>query len=173
MLTKLKKEFNYSVLHIAGREYRVRYSLNALLCLEVMYKPLNEILKIDFIAWTTEDVLQLAHAAMCDMPWNKKIVNSDSHDRFMYVRPTMFELGQKVKLKDIPILAAEIMNALLESLPEQTETDENPSRVTDERHQRESFLETNGVTENDFWNSTLREISEKIEVYEEVKGYKE
>ena len=56
---------NKSVIHINGREYFVRYSLNALLCLEVMYKPLSEILQTSFAQWTIEDVLQLARAAMC------------------------------------------------------------------------------------------------------------
>ena len=37
MLKNIDK--HYSIIHIAGREYRIRYSLNALLCLEILYKP--------------------------------------------------------------------------------------------------------------------------------------
>lgn len=55
----------YSTIHIAGREYRARYSLNALLCLEMTYKPLDEILATPYPRWTLDDVIQLAHAAMC------------------------------------------------------------------------------------------------------------
>ena len=55
MLKNLTKQ--YSVIHIAGKEYRVRYSLNALLCLEMTYKPLNEILAIPYREWGMEDVI--------------------------------------------------------------------------------------------------------------------
>ena len=66
----------YSTIHIADREYHVRYSLNALLCLEMTYKPLSEILQTEWQEWSIEDVLQLSHAAMCGRPCNRKAVNA-------------------------------------------------------------------------------------------------
>ena len=66
MLKYLEKQC--SIIHIAGREYKVRYSLNCLLCLEMTYKPLSEILKVEYENWNIEDVLQLTRAAMCDLP---------------------------------------------------------------------------------------------------------
>ena len=63
-----------SIIHIAGREYRIRYSLNALLCLEIEFRPLDDILRTEWYLWDIDTVLHLLHAAMCDMPWNKKAV---------------------------------------------------------------------------------------------------
>ena len=81
---------HYSVIHISGREYHIRYSLNALLCLEMTYKPLSELLKVPYMDWSIEDVLQLAHAAMCSLPENRKAVTFRDFD---YVEPTLAELG--------------------------------------------------------------------------------
>ena len=36
-----------SVIHIAGKEFKIRYTLNALLYLEMQYKPIGEILTIE------------------------------------------------------------------------------------------------------------------------------
>ena len=99
MLKDLIKK--HSIIHIAGREYRVRYSLNALLCLEMLYKPLDDILKTPFPQWSVEDVVQLAHAAMCCLPKNFKSVNRRD---FENIRPTVAELGELISIEDLPVL---------------------------------------------------------------------
>ena len=53
-----------SVIHIRGKEYRTKFSLNCLLCLERMYKALPELLEVDYDKWSVEDVLQLTRAAL-------------------------------------------------------------------------------------------------------------
>ena len=93
----------YSVIHIAGREYPVRYSLNALLCLEMMYKPLSDILKEDFKSWSTDTILQLCRAALCSCSWNKRTVGR----RDLTLLATLYDTGCRVselinlKVKDI------------------------------------------------------------------------
>ena len=103
MLKNIDK--HYSIIHIAGREY-------ALLCLEILYKPLDEILKTDFRSWGIDDVIQLVHAAMCSVSKNFKAVNRRD---FEYVRPTVAELGELINTSDLPLLRREIIDAVLDS----------------------------------------------------------
>ena len=114
-----------SMIHIAGREYFVRYSLNALLCLEVMYKPLSEILQTPFAQWTTEDVLQLTRAAMCSLPENRKAVDNRE---FEAVEPSLSELGELIQPQDLPLLRVELMTAIIDAMPSpnQEEPTETP-----------------------------------------------
>lgn len=68
----------------------MRYSLNALLCLEMTYKPLDDILAVDFKKWEMDTVLHLAHAAMCSLQKNRKaVIRRD----FEHVRPDLHALG--------------------------------------------------------------------------------
>lgn len=170
MLKHLEKQ--YSIIHIAGREYKVRYSLNCLLCLEMTYKPLSEILKVEYENWNIEDVLQLARAAMCDLPENYKAVNRRD---FEQVRPTLSELGEIVEMRDLPLLRLEIINAIINSMPQtdRTETVQDNAEAINEGHLRAMYCDVIGLPERQFWRSNYREISNKIDCYLEVKGLKE
>lgn len=170
MLKYLEKQ--YSIIHIAGREYKVRYSLNCLLCLEVMYKPLSEILKVPYTDWTAEDVLQLTRAAMCDLPRNYKAVNRRD---FENVRPTLSELGKSVEMQDLPLLRLEIINAIINSMPQTdgSETAEDDPQAANEGHLRAMYCDVIGLPERRFWRSNHREINDRINCYLEVKGLKE
>ena len=161
-----------SVIHIAGREYRVRYSLNALLCLEMEFKPLEEILKTDWYEWDNDTVIHLLHGAMCDMPWNRKAV---IHRSFSRVKPDIFELGGMIKAADLPALRLEIADALLLSLPDNTEGDnsENSSQSADEGHLRAIAVDIMGMSEKEFWSSTHRQLHDRIDKYFESKGLKD
>lgn len=169
MLKNIDRQF--SKIHIAGREYRVRYSLNALLCLEMMYKPLDEILKTDFQSWDIETVLQLCRAGMCALPENRKAVEMRFFDA---VEPTLSELGELVRIEDLPLLRLEIVSAVLSSMPQPREqSEEKSTKAMHEGHQRAMFVDVMGRSESDFWNSTNREIFDRIDCYLEVKGEKE
>ncbi len=168
MLKQLEKQ--YSIIHIAGREYRVRYSLNCLLCLEMMYKPLNVILQTNYTKWSIEDVLQLARAAMCDLPRNYKAVNRRD---FENVRPTLSELGKKILPQGLPLLKLEIINAILGAMPDKQENTETVTTVTDEGHLRAMCCDIIGLPEGWFWSSTHKEIAERIDYYLEAKGVKD
>lgn len=161
---------NYSTIHIANREYHVRYSLNALLCLEMTYKPLSDILQTEWQNWSIEDVLQLCHAAMCDRPCNKKSVNARN---FQAVKPTLAELGELIGMKELPSLRLEIISAIINSMPESS-PDENPSeKSANEGHQRAVYVDIMGRPEQEYWNSTNREITDRINYYLEAKGLKD
>ena len=160
----------YSVLHIAGREYRVRYSLNALLCLEIMYKPLSDILKTAWVDWTAEDVLQLIRAALCSCPWNWKAVSRRDFDA---VSPTLSELGELIQMQDLPALRVELIAAILDAMPKPSGNEKNPTKAFHEGHQRALFCDIMGRSEREYWSSTNREIADKIDCYLEVKGEKE
>ena len=162
---------NNSVIHIEGKEYRVRYSLNCLLYLEIKYKPLDEMFKNDFINWNIEDILQLARAAMCDMPWNRKAVNNRDFDN---IKPTLQELGHKIRKQDLSKLKSEIIEAILNSMPDAEFEDKDfPEKMTNEGHQRAMFVDIMGKSEKEFWNSNHKEISERINFFLETKGLKE
>lgn len=160
-----------SVIHIAGREYRVRYSLNALLCLETEFMPLEKVLETPWYQWDHDAVLHLLHAAMCDMPWNRKAVIRRSFDR---VRPDLFRLGQSIEAADLPALRAEIADALLKAMPDvQDHSDEKQESAADEGHMRAICVDIMGMSEGQFWNSSYKDLHERIDKYFEAKGLKE
>ena len=148
----------------------MRYSLNCLLCLELTYKPLSEILQTEWQEWSIEDVLQLCHAAMCDMPWNRKAVNARN---FHAVKPTLAELGELITMKELPSLRLEIISAIINSMPESS-PDEKPSeKSANEGHQRAVYVDIMGRPEQEYWNSTNKEITSRINFYLEAKGLKD
>ena len=161
---------NYSTIHFAGREYHVRYSLNALLCLEMTYKPLSDILQTEWQNWSIEDILQLCHAGMCDRLCNKKYVNARN---FQAVKPTLAELGEIITMKELPSLRLEIISAIINSMPESS-PDEKPSdKSANEGHQRAVYVDIMGRPEGEYWSSTNREITDRINYYLEAKGLKD
>lgn len=161
----------FCAIHIAGRKYRVRFSLNALRCLEE-YKPLSEILKTPYRKWSIDDVLHLAHASMCCLPKNFKAVNRRDFDN---VHPTVQELGELVEAQDLPLLRRELIEAIAESLPKNTgaENADKPKRAMHEGHQKAMFVDVIGRSEREYWSSTEREVAEVIDCYMEVNGMKE
>lgn len=160
---------NYSVIHIAGREYRVRYSLNALLCLESCYKPIEDILKTSSDRWGIEDILQLVRAALCDLPENKKAVISRDWKR---IKPDIAELGKKIDIKDFGILKDEILNALTNSFPKPV-IGETGSGDINYMHMRCLYCDVMHRPDAEYWASNLKEIKERTDAYLEVKGLKE
>lgn len=162
---------HYSVLHIAGRELQVRFSLNALLCLEMTYKPLDEILKTDFSKWDIDTVLQLCRAGSCSLPENRKAVE---HRDFEFVRPTLADLGELIRVEDLPLLRLELITAVVQSMPEPCpQGAEKPVKAFHEGHQRAMYVDVMHRPEREFWSSTNREIAERIDCYLEVTGKKE
>lgn len=167
MLRDIEKR--YSIIHIAGREYRIRYSLNCLSYLEHEHKPLTEIISVRPEDWTIEDVLRLTHAAMCSMPWNRRAVNRREYDR---IKPTIAELGELIQPQDFPLLKTEIINAIVDSMPENRGSTSEPQPVR-ESIVRAMYVDVIGRPEPEFWNSTYREIVDRTDAYMEAKGLKE
>lgn len=168
MLSDLEKK--ESVIHIAGREYRIRYSLNCLLCLEKIYIPIEKILETDFYKWDIDTIIHLVHAAMCDMPWNRKAVNRRDFDR---INPTLQQLGEKINAADLPALRAELADALINSLPDKDEYENKSASSADEGHLKAFAVDVIGIPEKEFWNSNYRELDYRLNKYLEVKGMKE
>lgn len=167
-LSNLEKK--YSIIHIAGREYRARYSLNALLCLEHCYKPIEEILRIPAMEWNTEDVLQLVRAALCDLPKNRKAVIRRDWE---HIKPDIAELGEKIDLRDLITLKGEIINALANSFPEPVIGEESSGGSMNYMHMRALYCDVMHRSDGEFWTSNLKEIKERTDSYLEVKGLKE
>ena len=165
-------EHNYSVVHVAGREYRVRYSLNALLCLEMTCKPIYDILEIDYREWDIETVLQLLRAAMCDLPENREAVCRRDWDMIV---PDIATLGAELRAQDLTHIRAEIMDAILASLPAQADEEQQSSGAgeADEGHLYALAVRVVGMSEDEFWDSSYRELYTGIDKYMEVKGLKE
>lgn len=168
MLNDLEK--HYSVIHIAGREYRGRYSLNALLCLEQCYKPINKILEISVDSWDIECVLQLIRAFLCDNEENRKaVIRRDWNN----VKPSLFELGQMIDIKDFRLLKLEIIDAITNSFPAPVIGARKSTEEFDYQAIRSIYCDIMNRSEKDFWTSNLKEILQRTEKYFEVKGLKE
>ena len=161
---------SYSVIHIAGREYRVRYSLNALLCLECTYKPIEEILKTPAEKWDIECILQLVRAGLCDLPRNKKAIIRRDWDN---IRPTIDELGRSIAIQDFMVLRNEIIDALTNSFPEPVIGEKSGNSEINYANMRSMYCDIMHMSDSDFWTSNLKEIQERTDSYMEVKGLKE
>ena len=170
MLREIDRQ--YSIIHIADREYRVRYSLDALLCLETLYKPIEEITAVKPENWSAEDILQLARAAMCSLPENQIYVRNREFEK---VRPSVLELAVKVNLNDLSLMTAEIVQALAIAFPEPEKAVKNSETqyFSGIGHTRAVYCDIMGRSDIDFWTSTHKEIAERINYYLEAKGLKE
>lgn len=162
-------EKDYSIIHIAGREYQVRYSLNTLFCLEKCHKPIGEILKIPLTKWDIECILQLVKAGICDNPKNRKqVIKRDWNN----IKPNIEELGRKIDIKDFRTLKREIIDALINYLPQAVygarKSDEDVNYIA----VRSIYCDVMGRPEKEFWTSNLKEIQQRTEKYFEVKGLK-
>lgn len=158
-----------STINIGGREYRVRFSLNALLCLERQYRPLSEILRADADKWDWETVIQLAYAAMADMPWNRKAVSRRSFDR---LRPSAEDINRELEPQDLNRLRYELAAAVNNSLPPINEGSSDDGTATDEGHYYVLARYIVGMSEAEYWQSNYRRIDYITTRYLEAKGYK-
>ena len=167
MLRDLVKQYN--ILHLGKREYNIRFSLNALLCLEMNYKPLYEILKTDWQNWSIEDVLQLCHASMCDRSCNRKNVNSRN---FQAVKPTLAELGALIDVSQLERLKLELITAISDSMPKSQSNDRQEENPLAELQLRAFYCDIMGRSESELFSSTYKEINDRTENYLIAKGLK-
>jgi len=167
MLRDLVKQYN--ILHLGNREYHIRFSLNVLLCLEMTYKPLSEILKTDWQNWSIEDILQLCHAGMCDRSCNKKAVNARN---FQAVKPTLAELGALIDVSQLERLKFELITAISDSMPNVQTTQKQPENPLAELQLRAFYCDIMGRSEKELFNSTYKEISDRTDNYLIAKGLK-
>ncbi len=147
----------------------MRFSLNCLLCLELTYKPLSEIIQTDWQSWNIEDVLRLCHAAMCDMPWNRKAVNARDFER---VKPTLAEIGQSIDISQLSRLKLELVTAISDSMPKVQSTQKQPENPLAELQLRAFYCDIMGRSEKELFESTYKEINDRTENYLIAKGLK-
>ena len=147
----------------------MRFSLNALLCLELTYKPLSEIIQTDWQSWNIEDVLRLCHAAMCDMPWNRKAVNARDFER---VKPTLAEIGQSIDISQLSRLKLELVTAIADSMPKVQTTQQQLENPLAELQLRAFYCDIMGRSEKELFESTYKEINDRTENYLIAKGLK-
>ena len=84
-------------------------------------------------------------------------------------------MGELIQPQDLPLLRVELMSAILDAMPADTnaEPTETPAKAFHEGHQRALFCDVMGRSEREYWDSTNREIAQRIDCYLEVKGEKE
>lgn len=147
----------------------MRFSLNALLCLEVAYKPLAEILKTDWQKWSIDDVLHLCNACMCDLRQNRKAVNERD---FGNIKPTLAELGAVIDISELPMLKLELISAIIDSMPSVQGNSKQPENPLAELQLRAFYCDIMGRSEKELFESTYKEINERTENYLVAKGLK-
>lgn len=157
--------------HTALRDYRVRYSLNSFLYMEIMHKPIDKLLEERPDNWEIDDILHLLRAGLCHLPENDKAVSDRA---FEFVAPTIAQLSEAVAVTDLPLLRYELANAILEAFPKCSGSGENtqPDAHRDE-HLRTLFVDIIGRSEEEFWRSSYDEIIRRSESWLEAKGLKE
>lgn len=171
MISRLMKKA--SIVHIAGKEFKIRFSLNALLYLEVEYKTMKDILAVEYSKWSISDCLQLLRAGFCDLPENREAVSDRD---FSAVRPSLAELGAAIDINDLITLRQELMLAVSDAFSpaKPSITNDNEHRYyTGYGHLRAFYVDILGRPEEEFWSSTKKEIDERIDWYLETKGEKE
>ena len=160
----------YSIIHIAGKKYRIRYTLNTLLYLEQCYKPIYQLIE-NLDAWNINDTLHLAAAAMCSLPWNKKAVIQQDWEN---IKPNIFELGETIESRDLRTLNAEIMHAISQSFPPPIVGKKTSGQKDiDGLRLRAVYVDSMGRPLKELLDSTLGEVTQRIEAYNEANGYKE
>ncbi len=159
-------------IHIAGREYSVKLSQDALLYTETFVGPLEEVFEAQ--TWSRADIIQLCMALFCSLPSNRIAVRQRRWDK---LRPSAAELDELIEERDLPLLSAEILRTALASLPASVSDEEADKdkavNVMTEGHMRALYVDVLRRPEAEFWQSTKKEIIDRIDCYLEVKGLKQ
>lgn len=168
MLTDLLKTF--TLVFLGGEEYKLRYSINSELCLEMTYKPLRDILSTPFPQWTDEDILQLLRAGFCDLPENRGAVN---HRQWDGVQPDLQTLGTLLRPEDRTAVVLSILEAVAASFPEKK--DDAPSSDSDDQDEGDLYAYCRyklGMSDEEFFGYSEKELAYRIERYSRITaGY--
>ena len=156
---------NFVPVTIGGEEFRLRYSLNSELCLEVMYIPLRDILQKPFDDWTNEDILQLLRAGFCDLPENRSAVNSRD---FGGVQPDLATLGAVMRREDRISVIMSILDAISASFPSASEDAGEAPADQDEGDLYAFCVYKMGMSPEEFWGHTERELQYHMERYARI-----
>lgn len=168
MLKDLIKTF--TPVFLGGEEYKMRYSINSELCLEMTYKPLRDILSTPFPQWTDEDILQLLRAGFCDLSRNRTAVNRRHWDG---VQPDLHTLGIILRPEDKTAAALSILEAVAASFPEAK--DEAPEDAPADQDEGDLYAFCRykmGMSDEEFFSYTEKELAYRIERYSRITaGY--
>lgn len=168
MLTDLLKSF--TPVFLGGEEYKLRYSINSELCLEMTYKPLRDILSAPFPQWTDEDILQLLRAGFCDLPENKDAVNRRQWDG---IQPDLQTLGAALRPEDRTAAVLSILESVAASFPEKK--DDAPAEAPADQDEGDLYAYCRyqmGMSDEEFFSYTEKELAYRIERYSRITtGY--
>ena len=156
-------------LNLGGQEKRVRFSLNALLCLEMTFRPLGEILETPAEQWDMQTVCQLVRAACCSLPENHAAV---AHWDFDAVQPDLADIGEMITPDCLPRLRRELAEAILSALPPPSPEAEDSGAAMNEGHLLALCVDVMGIPQTELQAMTHREIRSRVEHWEEIKGLK-
>ena len=91
-------------------------------------------------------------------------------------RPTVAELGELIRPEDLPLLKLELINAIVDAMPAPGSQEYDPNAVDHalhEGHQRAMYVDVMHRPEGEFWASTNKELTQRIDCYLEASGQKE
>lgn len=157
--------------HTTLRDYRVRYSLNSFLYLELLHKPIDELLKTGCENWSIDDVLHILRAGLCHLSENDRAVTDR---RFEHISPSLAQLGEEILPDDLPLLRLELASAILAAFPAVAgEPEKSGDNLHRERDLRTMYVDIMHRPEPEFWGSTYGEIISRSESWLEAKGLKD
>ena len=159
-------------LSIGGKEYKVCFSLNSMLFLELCGLSFSFILSIPYEKWDIDTVLLLVKACLCSLPQNADAVERRDFDA---VSPTLFELGQTVRADELPELRKQLFHIIENAFPppDEQQTERKTAEATDEGHMRAIYCDVMHRPDAEFWSNTYRTNLYRINHYLEAKGMKE
>lgn len=102
---------------IGGVNMYLRYNLTAMRYLEEYYDNVNEIMSRHIEQMSTVDILHLLRAGLIDCYFDKNREYIDTGN-FTKVFPTLAELGRLIDQDGAVDIAMQIVQALVQSLPE-------------------------------------------------------
>lgn len=184
-MSKVRKEYMLSDLiplkipiAIGNKNFYLRYSLLSELYLEQQKLSRSEITDRDLFSLSNEEITHLLRAGLLDFyrKENKQFVEEFEFDR---MKPSFEEVFTLIDFENKEILMLQIIQAIIKSLPippvgGTSESASSPSKKgIDYAWFRCLFVDILHQSDMNFWNSTLREIFDRYDMYATAKGYKE
>ena len=163
---------------ISNQNFHLRYSLLSELYLEQQELSRNEITDRNLFSLSDNEITHLLRAGLFDFyhKENKRFIEGFEFDS---MKPSFEEVFALIDFENKEILILQLIQAIIKSLPvppvggTSESTSNSNKKGIDYAWFRCLYVDILHRPDMDFWNSTLREIFDRYDMYATAKGYKE